>query len=281
MSQMQAPGRRPPSAARHGAQASPPPRPALETTLAPSIPVSPAADRASPGPRRGGSGSPRKPAGRKGRPPRRVRGLLHGTAPPPSPAVPGHPIGLQRVGDARLGACSPPRAPAPLHSPSAAGHARQDPAQRPPAGAPGLRALSAPPARPGRPSFPPCGARREGQGLRAGTAGTSGRPTLGSAAPQRREPRAPSRRRTRPGPSGPQRRKEPPRRRQHAAPAAAAGPHLHPLLLAFPSARKNAANFLKTFFFAPTDTHERDKGDTTIHPRAEAQKRELAQSDLA
>lgn len=264
MSEMQATWRRPTSAARPGAQASPPtpPRPARDPP-APSIPVFPGPDRASPraAPRR--ERLSRKPAGRKGRPPRRVRGLLCGTALPPSPAAPGHPIGPLRVGDTRLGAYSPLHAPAPLDTPGPPGSLGRIPLRgRPPEPRGSERYPRRRPAPGVRPSVP-AGRGAKGRGSRRGP-WVPATPTLGSPAPERREPRAPNGRRTRPGPSRRHRRKGTPRRRQHAAPAAASGPHLRPLLLAFPSARRNAANFLKTKMFSPRDTHERDERDTTM-----------------
>lgn len=174
MSEMQATWRRPTSAARQGAQASPPPRPALETP-------DPRHSRLS-GPQ------PRQPPGRAAA--GEALGNLQAGGPAAAPGA-GPSV---RNGPAAQSGCPGPSNRPPTSRrhrsrcllssprPSATGHARHPLGRRAcSAGSrseaacrsPGLRALSASPAGPGRPSFRSCGARREGQGLQAGTLGTS------------------------------------------------------------------------------------------------------------
>lgn len=264
MSEMQATWRRPTSAARPGAQASPPPRPAPPETPRPqAFPSFRAPTAPAPGPRRGGRGSLGNPqAGRAGRragcgafcAERPCRPVRLPRAIPSAPIASGTPVSVPTLLSTPQRLWTPPGPPGSLgriplrgRPPEPRGSERY-PRRRP---APGVR-----------PSVP-AGRGAKGRGSRRGP-WVPATPTLSSPAPERREPRAPNGRRTRPGPSRRHRRKGTPRRRQHAAPAAASGPHLRPLLLAFPSARRNAANFLKTKMFSPRDTHERDERDTTM-----------------
>lgn len=229
--------------------------------------------RRTPRPAAAGTASP--PAGGRGRPQRRVPGLLQRAAREPRrPRRAMPPAYSSSETPVRHLLC--PR-PAPLDILPRAAHARQAP-QRPPAGGPGLGA--SPRALRRWAALPPEPARREGP--QAETTGTSGLPTLRAPARPRREPRAPNGHRSRPGPSCPRRRKQlraaargarsrRRRRRQSAAPAAAARRHLRlPLPLAFPSARRNATN-LKNFF-SETCT-EKTRG--IRQSEFEAQKREL------
>lgn len=155
--------------------------------------------------RRCGQGSPRKPASQagRGRPPRLPQGSRCPASlpdPPAQPAAPGLPFRLQRIGDTLRRPLSAPRLGASGHS--AEGRALWDSAQLAPAGAPGLRALPAPPPAPG---IPP-------SWLGAAYLRTPNPPLSGCAARRAAGP-APGR-----GPSRLPRGKEAPRRRPSAAP---------------------------------------------------------------
>lgn len=176
---------------------------------------------------------------------------------------PGHPTRLPHTGDTRLAADGPPGPSAPLDAPSAAGHARQDPAQRTPAGAPGRRSSLAPSAAGRRPapgdppslpaSGPRAAARAPGEYRRHRRARTDRAP---AASP--REPRAPSLA----APAGSQLPPAP-----SAAPRAAARPPQSlagtcTLLFRLPFRPSRNATTLNKCVFG--DRHEKDEGATTI-----------------
>ena len=164
-----------------------------------------------------------------------MQGLLHRAAPLPSQPLRALPSASSES-EICFGAYTPPSASG---HPSAAGRARRDSAQTPPAGAPGQRALPPPPAGPGRPSFP------------------AGRSAKGS----RRKPQAPADtqlsalqlrcaeshvRQTGAAPGlgrRPRRRKEPPRRHRNR-PAASLPPPApaRSFTACLPSVRRNTTN---------------------------------------
>lgn len=154
--------------------------------------------------------------------------------------------------------------------PSAAGRARRDSTQTPPAEPRGSERY---PRRPPAPaSCPPGWAQLVG--LQGETAITRGHPTLCVPAAQRRAPRAPNGRRPGPGsppPPAPERASVPPPQARAAAASSPPRPCRRPPAPApaspacLPSVRRNTTNLKKKFFFFFfRNVHEKDEGDSTI-----------------